>query len=96
MKEHKSAAKKNDESEQISDKDQLKTQIKAYISDDLDLSKGDNSNDVKKGMEDLIYMKQHTQTELTKRFIEGYAMPLKNYITEYNRFFHDDPSKQRT
>ena len=47
VKEHKTAAKKNDESGQIIEKLELKDQIDAYIdSSNLDLSKGDNSNDV--------------------------------------------------
>ena len=102
VKEHKTAAKKNDESEQISDKGQLKRQIEAYIdflrnpdSSNLNLSERDESNNVKTGMEYLIYLKQHTQTEPTKIFIEKYGIPLKNYIREYDRVFHDDPSKQK-
>mgnify|MGYP003332433692 CR=1 FL=1 len=96
VKEHKTAAKKNDESGQIIEKLELKDQIDAYIdSSNLDLSKGDNSNDVKKGMEAFIYLKQHTQTKLTKRFIEENAIPLKDYITEYDRLFHNNPLKQK-
>ena len=88
--------KKNDESGQIIEKLELKDQIDAYIdSSNLDLSKGDNSNDVKKGMEAFIYLKQHTQTKLTKRFIEENAIPLKDYITEYDRLFHNNPLKQK-
>ena len=96
VKEHKTAAKTNDESYQIIDKGSLVDQIYTFLdSRYLDLSKSDNSNRVKIGMEALIYLKKHTQTKLTKRFIESYAIPLKDYITEYDRLFHNNPLKQK-